>query len=420
LNQQKASGKRLDTIPQKKVTITEVTLKDPNASKQDTGRNANFFKVDSPNPPLYILDGKEITRKELEKLDPNIIESINVWKSPTAIEKYGQKGTNGVVEMISKNNIEITEIVLPSQVDTIPRKNDQSKVKEIIVDGKKLDPKAVRFDRISWEQAKKSKSMVVLDDEKVFQSINEVNINPSEIASIHIGQGLPLVKEYGDKAATGVIFITTKNYKRTGDEPTFTKVEIEASVKKDEWIKFLQKSLQPFIEKAAANGAPIGTYTVQVRFIVHTDGSISNIETLNDPGYDLAKSVREIMINSPKWNPGLQNGKPVNSYHTQPITFVIADGQKEDPVTKLPEIKLNELIKMNRLGIENVVRFYMAFERANGDLVTYTNPSMYFDKTAKSLLKQVRPGTIITFEQIIVKENNREIIRPSIAYRVVQ
>lgn len=75
---------------------------------------------------------------------------------------------------------------------------------------------------------------------------------------------------------------------------------------------------------------------------------------------------------------------------------------------------------MDRLGIANVVRFYMAFERANGDLVKYTNPSMYFDKNAKSLLKEVRPGTIISFEQIIVKENDKEVKKPSIAYRVVQ
>jgi protein TonB len=58
---------------------------------------------------------------------------------------------------------------------------------------------------------------------------------------------------------------------------------------------------------------------------VRKDGGISDFTALNDPGYGLAKKVEAIMKDSPVWNPGLQNGKPVNSYHTQPITFVIQE-----------------------------------------------------------------------------------------------
>lgn len=52
--------------------------------------------------PLYILDGKEITNEELQKIDPENISSMNVLKGDSAIEKYGKKGKQGVVEITSK------------------------------------------------------------------------------------------------------------------------------------------------------------------------------------------------------------------------------------------------------------------------------------------------------------------------------
>jgi len=51
---------------------------------------------------LMILDGKEITQKELLALEPNTIKHIYVLKGQKAIEKYGKKASNGVVEITSK------------------------------------------------------------------------------------------------------------------------------------------------------------------------------------------------------------------------------------------------------------------------------------------------------------------------------
>jgi hypothetical protein len=52
--------------------------------------------------PLLMLEGKEINKAELDKLDPGNIESINVLKGENAIAKYGQKGENGVIEIVMK------------------------------------------------------------------------------------------------------------------------------------------------------------------------------------------------------------------------------------------------------------------------------------------------------------------------------
>ncbi|MBO9682825.1 MAG: energy transducer TonB [Flavisolibacter sp.] len=341
LDQQKTENNIVDTVPQKQVVIQEITLEDPNTSKQDTGKKSNFLGTDLINPPLFILDGKEVTREEVNRLLASGVESISVLKGQAATEKYGQKGANGVVEIISKANIKIKEVTLELMTtDTVPRKTDQSKVKEIIVDGKKLGLSEIDFDKISWEQARKSKSLVVLygkDNAKLYQSINDVHVDPSDIVSIFRGIGQPLVKEFGNNAVTGVIFITTKNYKKTGDEPIFTKVEIEASIDRNQWIRYLQTQLQRYIEIAASNGMDPGTYTIQVKFLVLKDGSVTDVKALNDPGFGLAEAAVKTVQIGPKWNPALQNGKPVNAYHTQPITFVIQEQEDDKKTTVSPD-----------------------------------------------------------------------------------
>ena len=52
--------------------------------------------------PLIILDGKEMGHKSMEDINPDNIESINVLKGSSAIEKYGEKGKDGVVLIKSK------------------------------------------------------------------------------------------------------------------------------------------------------------------------------------------------------------------------------------------------------------------------------------------------------------------------------
>jgi protein TonB len=61
-----------------------------------------------------------------------------------------------------------------------------------------------------------------------------------------------------------------------------------------------------------------------VRFRVEKDGSISDIKTVKDPGYGIGSKMEQLMKESPKWQPAYENGQPVTSYHTQPITLVIS------------------------------------------------------------------------------------------------
>lgn len=110
-----------------------------------------------------------------------------------------------------------------------------------------------------------------------------------------------------------------------GEEKIFEKVEVEASVNAQMWRKHLEVNLLPYIERAANSKMKAGNYTVNVRFLVERDGSISDVKALNDPGYGLAKGCEKVVRTGPRWSPGELNGKKVRSYHTQPIIFSIQE-----------------------------------------------------------------------------------------------
>ncbi len=54
--------------------------------------------------PLIVVDGLIIKNGELDKINPNSIESINVLKGNSALALYGEKGTNGVIIIKTKTN----------------------------------------------------------------------------------------------------------------------------------------------------------------------------------------------------------------------------------------------------------------------------------------------------------------------------
>ena len=51
------------------------------------------------NNPLYIVEGKETTEKFIRDLNPEDVDSITVLKDKNAVDKYGEKGKNGVIEI---------------------------------------------------------------------------------------------------------------------------------------------------------------------------------------------------------------------------------------------------------------------------------------------------------------------------------
>ncbi len=128
-----------------------------------------IYKILNDNEtPLYFIDGKEVTSKEINNLDHDIIESIDVSKGENAINKYGDKGENGVVIITTKNQ-------KTSSISIRPSNNLL-----FIVDGKEVN-------------------------KSIFESIS-----PKEINNIEVLKREKAINKYGKKGENGVIIITTK------------------------------------------------------------------------------------------------------------------------------------------------------------------------------------------------------------------
>jgi hypothetical protein len=123
-----------------------------------------------------------------------------------------------------------------------------------------------------------------------------------------------------------------------------------------EWIKFLTKKLERF--NPADNGAPIGKYECIAQFIVTKDGTLNNITMLTKMGYGMEEEAKKCLSQSPKWVPALQNGRNVNAYRKQPITFMVEDAdidiQTKIPYTLLANEKNWITISVRKVKPENL------------------------------------------------------------------
>ncbi len=141
---------------------------------------------DGKEPPLYIVDGKELNGSEIEKLKPSEFSQVSVLKGESAADLYGAKGKNGVIIITSKSN---------DKVNGLEKKSlEENGQKEIVVKGfstKDLNP------------------FVYLNGKQI-PFVEMEQIKPNDIESINVLKGGKAIEKYGDKATNGVIEITTK------------------------------------------------------------------------------------------------------------------------------------------------------------------------------------------------------------------
>ncbi len=109
--------------------------------------------------------------------------------------------------------------------------------------------------------------------------------------------------------------------KEDDENKIFDKVEIEASFPggDSKWRQYLERNANGQV--ATDNGAPEGTYTTVVQFVVDKEGNISDVRSLTNHGYGMEEEAIRVIKKGPKWNPAVQNGRQVKAYRKQPITF---------------------------------------------------------------------------------------------------
>ncbi|MBS9765937.1 MAG: carboxypeptidase-like regulatory domain-containing protein [Flavobacteriaceae bacterium] len=77
--------------------------------------------------PLVIVDGKEIPHKDLDKIPADFIKDITVLKDKSAIEKYGEKGKNGVILVTTKDKSSVsTKTINGEVIFSLKRENGET------------------------------------------------------------------------------------------------------------------------------------------------------------------------------------------------------------------------------------------------------------------------------------------------------
>lgn len=138
--------------------------------------------------------------------------------------------------------------------------------------------------------------------------INQVGIKDENIAT-------PVVIDEGKKIV---------EVKKEDDEnKIFDKVEIEAKFPGGDgkWRQYLERNLVANVP--VDNGAPEGTYTTVIQFVVDKEGNISDVRKMTSHGYGMEEEAMRVIKKGPKWDPAVQNGRQVKAYRKQPITFQV-------------------------------------------------------------------------------------------------
>jgi hypothetical protein len=93
------------------------------------------------------------------------------------------------------------------------------------------------------------------------------------------------------------------------------------------WSAFVAKNLNANVP--VNRNAPAGRYIVMVTFAIDTTGAVVDISAKTRHGYGMEEEVIRVLQKSPLWNSAVQGGKRVKALRNQPVSFVIAENNKE-------------------------------------------------------------------------------------------
>ncbi|HAL82561.1 MAG TPA: hypothetical protein DCO83_10270 [Mucilaginibacter sp.] len=117
----------------------------------------------------------------------------------------------------------------------------------------------------------------------------------------------------------GKVISTTRTYKYKPNGETFTSVDIvpEFPGGLEAFARFLYRNIR-YPALARENNT---SGRVIVNFVVERDGSLSDVKVARGIGDGCDEEAVRIIKLSPRWKPGIQNGKPVRVSYSVPIGF---------------------------------------------------------------------------------------------------
>jgi hypothetical protein len=158
------------------------------------------------NEPLFILNGKIISKKEINAVNPNEIESMEVYKGEEAQKLYGDKGKNGVI---------ILKLIQPNDLNNEKNSSNIEDLNKIKVE--------------NYLYILDGKDISKLDLEKIYSK--------ESVSSLIVLNSKEATEKYGEKGRHGVVEVISKksdkNSKSKGK--TFVLTSEEDGNQKNPW-----------------------------------------------------------------------------------------------------------------------------------------------------------------------------------------
>lgn len=177
------------------------------------------------------------------------------------------------------------------------------------------------------ELSEKTMNGIAGIDHKKIKSININNVSEAEMDSLRSAE--PNYYRNANaadyKSITIVYLENDKQVKRTYYEAHITPNMRDNDQPQDKLPKFSEGDFHAYISRNLKLPAIKDDLDVKVfvSFTVETDGSLSDIKIIRDPGYGLGDAVRKAVEGSPKWSPGTKDGKPARVAYSLPIRIMV-------------------------------------------------------------------------------------------------
>ena len=194
---------------------------------------------DGSKTPRIIINGKEISPGDLDKIDPTVIKTINIigdekGDQKVIMLKMDTVSVDGSVRVAvpAQGNISVTQVMFDTTgAKTVTVNNTKSNVSTMTIrtsDDKiagkiENDPntltftttdkdgkKTYTFVQKTTEKSELPKDVLYIIDGKEMTSGSMKDIDPNTIKMINVLKGEGATKKYGEKAKNGVVEITTK------------------------------------------------------------------------------------------------------------------------------------------------------------------------------------------------------------------
>ena len=327
-------------------------LKDPDYKEPIQIRSASTG--DPRQNPLIVIDGV-VSEKSMVEIDPQTIESVTVLKDSQSIEKYGDKGKNGVILITTKKKNAETQadkepepFVVVEEMPMFP--GGDGALLKFISDNAKYpeDAKAqnitgrviIRFcvdTKGDATQISVLRGVHPLLDAEAYRVVSLLKgFEPGRQGGKAVPVWYMVPVSFGiDPSAAQAQTLPPTPSTTTGLPPAASippqksASGTEAYIMADEMPQYPGGDVELLNFIAANTVYPAGAKSsgiqgrVIVRFIVTSEGNVTDIEVLKGVDPLLDAEAKRVVGQLPGWKPGILGGKPVNVFYMVPITFTL-------------------------------------------------------------------------------------------------